>query len=195
MKLKKALLIADIQNDFCPGGALGIKDGDKIIPAVNKYISAFARKGLPVFITRDWHPKKTDHFKKYGGPWPEHCVQDTSGAKFHPGLKLPKKPIIMSKGMDPREESYSAFHAVDSNGASLFNLLKILGIVELYVGGLAADYCVKHSVLDALKEGFKATVLTDAIKGVNLDPGDSDEAIEEMAAYGARKIIFSKLDL
>jgi nicotinamidase/pyrazinamidase len=149
LKLKKALLIADPQVDFCPGGALGIKDGDKIIPAVNAYVRSFAQRQLPIFITRDWHPKRTTHFKAYGGIWPKHCVHDTKGAAFHPGLRLPKEAIILSKGMDPHKDSYSAFHAYDYNHKELHHLLQIFGVTELYIGGLATDYCVKYSVLDA----------------------------------------------
>src|SRR3989338_5088646 len=133
--MKKALLIVDVQNDFCPGGALGIKDGDKIIPAINKYIKIFASQRLPVFASRDWHPRKTLHFKKFGGAWPVHCIQNTKGAAFHPKLRLPKEAILLYKGMDPKKDSYSAFQAQDRNGKSLLNLLKILGVEEIYIGG------------------------------------------------------------
>jgi len=193
MELKKALLIADVQNDFCPGGALAVKEGDRIIPVVNKYIQTFSKKKLPVFITRDWHPEETKHFKQFGGVWPKHCVQGTKGAEFHPDLKLPKEAIILSKGMDPQKDSYSAFQAVDSNGTWLLNLLKIFGVKELYIGGLATDYCVRWSALDALKFGFKANILTDAIKGVNLNKDDSESAIKEIVKAGAKKITFAKL--
>ena len=128
MKLKKALLIVDVQNDFCPKGALGVPEGDKVVGVLNKYIKIFSDKKLPIFASRDWHPKKTRHFKKFGGLWPIHCVADTKGAMFHSKLKLPKECIILSKGMDPDKDSYSAFQAVDSNGAIFFNLLKIFGI-------------------------------------------------------------------
>ncbi len=185
LKLKKALLIADPQIDFCPGGALGIKDGDKIIPAVNAYVRSFAQRQLPIFITRDWHPQKTKHFKVYGGVWPRHCVHDTKGAAFHPGLRLPKEAIILSKGMDPEEDSYSAFHAYDNNHKELHHLLQIFGVTELYIGGLATDYCVKYSVLDALKYGYEVYVLLDATKGVDLKPQDSVGAVRQMLAAGA----------
>lgn len=189
MKLKKALLIVDVQNDFCPGGALGIKDGDKIIPFINKYIKIFTSKKLPIFASRDWHPKKTAHFKKFGGVWPQHCIQDTKGATFHPKLKLPKEAILLYKGMDPEKDSYSAFQAQDENGMSLANLLKILDIKELCIAGLATDYCVRFTALDALKKGFKVKILSDAIKGVNLKPQDSEKAIKEMVKQGARQMI------
>ncbi|PIQ89583.1 MAG: nicotinamidase [Candidatus Omnitrophica bacterium CG11_big_fil_rev_8_21_14_0_20_42_13] len=195
VRLKNALLIADVQNDFCPGGKLGISDGDKIIPAINKYIKEFSKNKLPIFISRDWHPKKTKHFKKFGGVWPAHCVQNTKGAEFHAKLKFPKEAIIISKGMDPEKDSYSAFDAVDSNGCEFDNLLRIFGIKNLFVGGLATDYCVKNSAIDALKKGFKVLLLVDAVKGVNLKPNDSDEAIDEMVRRGARKISFADLKL
>ena len=194
MKPKKALLVVDLQNDFCPGGSLAVPQGDKIIPAINKYIRIFARAGLPVFASRDWHPKKTAHFKKFGGTWPQHCVQGTKGAEFYPRLRLPKQAILLYKGMDPQEDSYSAFQARDTNGVGLSRLLKCLRVKELYVGGLATDYCVKSSVLDALKKGWKVKLLTDAIKGVNLNPTDAQQAIIEMVRQGARKITLKDME-
>lgn len=188
MKLKKALLIVDVQNDFCPRGSLPVPNGDKIIPNLNKYIEIFSQKKLPIFASRDWHPKKTKHFKKFGGVWPVHCVENSKGAAFHPKLKLPKQTIILSKGMDPEKDSYSAFQAQDANGMESLTLLKYLGIQELYIAGLATDYCVKSSAIDALKNGLKVKLLVDAIKGVNLKPNDSREAIEEMVKNGAKKV-------
>lgn len=190
MRLKKALLVVDVQNDFCPKGALGIRDGDKIIPAINRYIKEFSKQKLPIFLTRDWHPKVTKHFKKYGGLWPQHCLQNTKGAAFSPALKIPKEAIILSKGMDPEKDSYSAFHAFDHNNTEFLNLLKIFGVTQIYIAGLATDYCVKYSTFDAFRYGFKVYILLDAIKGVNLNPADSDEAIREMAAAGAKKLTF-----
>jgi nicotinamidase/pyrazinamidase len=195
MKLKKALLAVDIQNDFCPGGALGIAAGDKIIPFVDKYIKIFSQNKLPVFISRDWHPAKTTHFKKFGGVWPRHCIQNTRGAGFHPKLKIPPEAIIISKGMNPEEDSYSAFQARDTNGQSLRDLLKNFGIEEIYIAGLATDYCVKYSAIDALKSGFRVKVLKDAIAGVNLKPADSKEALAQMKTMGAKEIDLSMLKL
>jgi nicotinamidase/pyrazinamidase len=193
MTFIKALLIVDVQNDFCPGGALAVLEGDKIVPSLNKYISFFSKNKLPIFFSRDWHPKKTKHFKKFKGIWPVHCVENTTGAQFHPKLKMPKQGIILSKGMNPQEDSYSAFQAQDSQGKGFINLLNILGIDEIYVGGLATDYCVKSSVTDALKNGFKVKLLMDAIKGVNLKPEDSKKAIDGMINLGAHKITLSKI--
>lgn len=188
MKFRKALLIVDVQNDFCPGGALAVPEGDKVVPVLNKYINIFTKKRLPIFASRDWHPVKTKHFKDFGGVWPAHCIQNTKGAAFHPKLKLPKETILLYKGMDPEKDSYSAFQAEDIRGTSFLKLLHMLGIKELYIAGLATDYCVKSSVLDALKNGFKVKLLIDAIKGVNLKPLDSEKAIKEMVKRGAKKI-------
>ena len=193
MKLGKALLIVDVQNDFCPGGALAVPEGDHVVPVLNSYISAFLGKNLPILASRDWHPKRSKHFQAFGGLWPKHCVQNTTGAKFHPKLKLPKNTIILSKGMDPEEDSYSAFQAADSNGTVLQDVLRILGVDTLFIGGLATDYCVKQSVLDALKYSFHVSVLMDAIKGINLKPKDSDIALRNMVMRGARKMAFERL--
>jgi nicotinamidase/pyrazinamidase len=191
MKFKKALLIVDVQNDFCPGGALGVPEGDKIIPPINKYIKIFSQKKIPIFVTRDWHPVKTKHFKDFGGIWPVHCIQNSRGAAFHPKLKLPKDAIFLYKGMDPEKDSYSSFHAEDISGMKFLNILKRLGIREIYIGGLATDYCIKYSAKDALKNGFKVNVLIDAIKGVNLKPKDSENAIKGIVKMGTKKINLS----
>lgn len=188
MKLKKALLIVDVQNDFCPGGALAVPEGDKIVSTINKYIRIFAKKKLPIFATRDWHPVRTKHFKDFGGLWPVHCIQNTKGAAFHPDLKLPKEAILLYKGMDPEEDCYSSFSAQDLSGQPLFKLLKRMGITEIYIAGLATDYCVKFTAREALKGRFKVKILLDAIKGVNLNPGDSEKAIKEMVKQGAKKV-------
>jgi nicotinamidase/pyrazinamidase len=188
MKAKKALLIVDVQNDFCPAGALAVPEGDKIVPAINKYIKIFQKKKAPILATRDWHPVRTRHFKDFGGIWPVHCVQNTRGAAFHPKLKLPKNAILLYKGMDPQKDAYSAFQAEDARGAKLPKLLGLLGVKELYIAGLATDYCVRFSARDALKQGFKVKILTDAVKGVNLKPRDSEKAIKEMLRSGAKKM-------
>ena len=111
MKTKKALLIVDVQNDFCPGGALAVPQGDSIVAAINKYIRIFAKRKLPIFASRDWHPVRTRHFRDFGGEWPAHCVQNTKGAQFHPKLRLPKDAVLLYKGMSPEEDSYSVFQA------------------------------------------------------------------------------------
>jgi nicotinamidase/pyrazinamidase len=193
MKFKKALLVVDVQNDFCPGGALGVPEGHKIVPSINKYIKIFAKSKSPIFATRDWHPVKTKHFKDFGGVWPIHCLQNSKGATFHPDLKLTKDMILLYKGMDPDKDCYSSFHAEDASGISLLDWLKRLDIKELYIAGLATDYCVKFTAIDALKNGFKVRILIDAIQGVNLKPKDSEEAIKKIINMGAKKIKLADL--
>jgi nicotinamidase/pyrazinamidase len=182
---KDALIVVDVQNDFCPGGALAVKDGDQVVAVLNRYIDRFARAGLPIFATRDWHPEKTSHFNTAGGPWPPHCVQGSEGAQFHPDLKLPPETVIVSAGMGSDEDGYSGFLGRDESGAKLAELLRQRGIERIFVGGLATDYCVKHTVLDGLNQGFRVVVLTDSVRGVNLQPDDSERAIEEMRRAGA----------
>lgn len=175
-----ALIVVDVQVDFCPGGALPVPDGDRIIPFINRYIKMFKENNLPVIATRDWHPPNHISFKPYGGVWPIHCVQNTPGAAFHPKLKLPNDVIVISKATEPNKEAYSGFEGTD-----LSNILKSKGIKRLFIGGLATDYCVKNTVLDALKLGFQVFLLLDGTKGVNVNPDDSKKAIEEMIRKGA----------
>jgi nicotinamidase/pyrazinamidase len=185
MQEKDALIIVDVQNDFCPGGALGVEDGDEIIPVLNRYIDRFRAARLPVIATRDWHPERTSHFKSFGGVWPAHCVQGTAGAAFHSDLRLAGDVIVMSKGMGADEDSYSAFQGKDDSGTPLAELLRRFGVRRIFVGGLATDYCVKQTTLDALAHGFEVVVLGAAIRGVNLSPGDSEKALGEMSEAGA----------
>lgn len=188
-----ALLVVDVQNDFCPGGALAVAQGDRVVPVLNRYIEIFSKDKNPVIASRDWHPAKTKHFKDFGGLWPIHCVQNTLGADFHPSLKLPAQTIVVSKGMDPDKDSYSAFQAVDGRGRPLLEILNDLDVKELWIGGLATDYCVKASVLDALKH-FKVNILVDAVKGVNIKPDDSQKAMDEMIKSGVIKITLKELE-
>ena len=180
-----ALLIVDVQNDFCLGGSLEVPDGDAVVPVLNRYIELFRAENRPVLASRDWHPAQTRHFKAFGGIWPPHCVQGTAGADFHPDLHLPPDTVILSKGMDPESDAYSAFQAATPNGALLADFLGAADIAHLYVGGLATDYCVKASVLEAIRCGFAVCLLTDAVRGVELAAGDSARAMEEMLAAGA----------
>jgi len=190
----KALLVVDVQNDFCPGGALGIKQADKIIPAINRYVKIFSARKIPVLATRDWHPKKTVHFKKYGGVWPEHCVKNTKGARFHPKLRLPKNAILLYKGIDPEKDSYSAFQAQDKKGVILPALIKKMRIGELYIAGLATDYCVRFTAKDAIRKRLKVNILIDAVKGVDLKAGDSVKAVREIKGLGAKSLTLTKLN-
>jgi len=188
MEKKAALIVVDIQNDFCPGGALGVADGDRVIAPLNRYIERFADAGLPIFATRDWHPEKTTHFKAFGGVWPTHCVQGTFGAEFHRGLELGSSAVTVSKGMVADADSYSAFDAVDSTGVRLAELLRAAGVSQIFVGGLATDYCVKQTALDGRKLGFDVVLFRDAIRGVDLAPGDSARAVATMLDAGARVV-------
>lgn len=192
---KKALLVVDMQNDFCPSGALGVPEGDRVVPVLNKYIEIFRQAGLPIYFTRDWHLPVTVHFKPYGGVWPPHCVQGTPGAEFHPDLAVPPRAVIMSKGDDPKQDSYSAFSGHDEKGRSLAEVLREDGVSHFYIGGLATDYCVRQTSLDAVKDGFEVTVLIDAVKGVDLSPGDSERALEEVKSKGALTATLEDIDL
>ena len=182
---EEALLIVDVQNDFCVGGSLAVPASQQIIDCLNEYTRRFADRGAPVIASRDWHPPVTRHFADHGGVWPVHCVQGTPGAEFHPDLRLPPQTVIASKGSDPEEDSYSAFEAKLPDGRLLGEYLRDEGVRRIYVGGLATDYCVRSSVLDALRAGFQATVLLDASRGVDVQPGDSEKAIAEMVGAGA----------
>ena len=185
---KAALIVVDVQNDFCPGGALAVAEGDRVVAPLNRYIERFADAGLPIFATRDWHPEKTIHFKAYGGLWPAHCIQGSKGAEFRADLALPEDAVIVSAGTASDEEGYSGFDGVDSSGVGLMELLLRPNVTRVYVGGLATDYCVKQTVLDGLKRGFSVTLLEDAVRGVELTPGDSQRAIQEMLQAGADAI-------
>ena len=179
---KDALIIVDVQNDFCPSGALPVPEGDQVIPVLNDYIKIFKKANTQIFATRDWHPPNHISFKAQGGPWPPHCIQDTEGAKFHPDLKLPSGTIIISKAMDPDKEAYSGF-----DGTELAKTLQKEGVTRLFVGGLATDYCVKNTVLDARELGFEGVLLLDAIRGINAEPDDAAKAIAKMVNHGAEQ--------
>jgi len=185
---KDALIIVDVQRDFCPGGALAVPSGDEIVPKVNTYIEIFKRHGGLIVATRDWHPANHSSFKDYGGIWPPHCIQNTEGAQFHPDLRLPDDTVIVSKATEPDKEAYSGFE-----GTNLEKVLKGHGTQRVFVCGLATDYCVKSTVFDALRLGFFSFVLLDAVKGVNINPDDSERAILEMLEKGAVGITLEDL--
>lgn len=193
--MKNALVIVDLQNDFCPGGALAVPEGDRIVPTVNRYIDLFRAAGLPVFATRDWHPERTIHFTDLGGKWPPHCIQGTRGAAFHPELRLPHDAIIITKGNRPNEDSYSGFEGKDKNGRNFKETLAEAGVDHLYVCGLATDYCVKQTALDAIREDFRVTLLLDAVKGVDLSEGDSERAVNELIEKGATAAIIEEVEV
>ncbi len=190
LKKGDALVVVDVQNDFLPGGALAVPDGNRILPAINKYIAAFEQRSLPIYITRDWHPVDHCSFKEQGGPWPSHCVAGTYGAAFSTELTFSSTPTIVSKATTPDREYYSDF------GTTNFEAdLRGAGVSRLFVGGLATDYCVSSTVLDALALGFETYLLVDAIRGVNVQPQDSQKAEEEMARHGAVAIKVQDLAL
>lgn len=178
-----ALLVVDVQNDFLPGGNLGVKDGDAVVPVLNRYIAAFAARGLPIFFTRDWHPQEHCSFQARGGPWPAHCVAGTDGADFAPGLARPKGAIVVSKAVTLESDAYSGFE-----GTELASELRKRGVKRVYVGGLATDYCVLNTVKDALGHGFDVYLLGDAIRAVNVQPDDGANAVAEMRRLGAEMI-------
>ena len=185
-----ALIIADVQLDFLPGGALGIANGEKVIPPVNAYIRRFAEAGNPVFLTRDWHPGNHLSFRGHGGVWPPHCVADSPGAAFSPELVIPgDNKYIISKGTAREFDAYSGFQ-----GTMLLSLLQERGIRRVMVGGLATDYCIKNTVLGALNCGFTVFVLQDACQGVDVSPGDCDRAWEAMLLAGAIAVAEADFD-
>ncbi|HZT57594.1 MAG TPA: nicotinamidase [Pyrinomonadaceae bacterium] len=176
---RRALIVVDVQNDFCPGGSLAVERGDEVVAPLNRLIREFLSRGEPVFKSRDWHPAVTKHFAAYGGTWPVHCVQNTRGAEFHKDLVEDPRIQIVSKGLGD-EDQYSAF-----DGTTLADELHKRGVEEVWVGGLATDYCVKNTVLDALRAGFRVKALAEAMRAVNLRPGDDARAVEEMRSAGA----------
>jgi len=176
-----ALVIVDVQTDFCPGGALAVPEGDLVVPVLNRWIDQARRAGALIVTTRDWHPSDHGSFAAQGGPWPVHCVQETPGAAFHPNLALPDDAVIISTGIAPEDEGYSGFQGTD-----LAQRLKTAGVRRLWVGGLALDYCVRATVLAGLEAGFEVHLILDATRAVNLGPGDGDKSIKRMKSAGAR---------
>jgi len=188
---KKALIIVDVQNDFCPGGSLAVPDGDKIIPVVQHWIDKFHMAGDLIVTTQDAHPPNHVSFQAQGGPWPPHCIINTRGFDLHLSLQLPTNVAQFHKGSDPARDAYSGFEGqlVHSNeGLSLSQYLAAQHTSEVYVVGLATDYCVNATVLDALKEGYPTTVFVDGVRGVDINAGDSKRALEAMARHGARLV-------
>ena len=180
-----ALLIVDLQNDFCRGGALEVADGDQVVPVLNRLAARAAALGLPVYASRDWHPVDSLHFAENGGPWPTHCVAGTPGARLHRDLALPSGAMIVTKGAARDEHGYSAFEGQVTGRGALGDDLVARGVDHLIVGGLATDYCVRASVLDARRLGFGVTVVEDGVRAVNLATGDGTRAIDEMREAGA----------
>lgn len=180
-----ALIVVDVQNDFCPGGSLAVPEGDAVVPVLNAYLERAAAAGMPMFASRDWHPTHTAHFAAFGGPWPEHCVQGTPGAAFHPNLRLPSDVQIVTKGNSDQDAGYSAFDGALPDGRDLATALHAKDVTTVYVGGLATDYCVRATVLSARAAGFGAVLLRDASRPVEVQPGDGARAEADMLAAGA----------
>jgi len=178
---KDALIVVDVQVDFLPGGSLAIANGEQVIRPLNGYIRLFSQLELPVFFTRDWHCRNHCSFTENGGQWPLHCESDTSGALFASELLLPTdNRYIISKGVQPEVDAYSGFQ-----GTALLELLREKGITRVFIGGIATEYCVKATVLDALSLGFATVLLTDAIRGIDVNSGDQEKAVGQMLAGGA----------
>lgn len=183
-----ALVVIDLQNDFLPGGALGVAGGDEVIPVMGQYLRLFHERSLPIFATRDWHPRDHVSFRERGGPWPPHCVADTVGAAFAPGLRLPPATSVISKGDEADREAYSGFEGTD-----LGSRVERAGIRRLYVGGLATDYCVLATARDARAAGLDVVVLADASRAVNVQPGDGEAALAELRELGATIATFDEV--
>lgn len=175
-----ALLVVDLQNDFLPGGALGVQRGDEVVAPLNAWARAFTAAERPVFVSRDWHPPDHCSFHARGGPWPPHCVAGTPGADFAADFALPPACVIVSKATSADRDAYSAL-----DGTALADRLQASGVRRLFVGGLATDYCVRATVLDARAAGLDVVVLADAIRAVEVSPGDAARALAEMRAAGA----------
>ena len=183
-----ALLVTDVQNDFLSGGSLAVTDGDEVVPVLNRYIDIFVTRNLSVFATRDWHPAHHCSFRAQGGPWPPHCIAGTHGAEFAAALRLPLSAVIISKATTPEHDAYSSFLRTDMD-----RQLRDAGIRRIFIGGLTTDYCVLNTTRDALQLGYQVFVLIDAIRAVDVHPGDGQRAVEEMIALGAKCISLQKL--
>jgi nicotinamidase/pyrazinamidase len=178
-----ALIVADVQNDFLPGGSLEVAHADEIVPLLNRYVRAAKRKMLPIFAIRDWHPANHCSFRSQGGSWPPHCVAGSAGAAFAPTLELPSSVDVISKGSELHRDAYSGFQGTDLEAR-----LRARGVDRIFVGGLATDYCVLETVKDATARGFEVGVLTDAIRAVDVQQGDGARAEREMARLGAHPV-------
>lgn len=175
-----ALVVTDVQNDFLPGGSLAVPGGDAVVAPLNRAIAVFHRRGLPIFATRDWHPPGHCSFREQGGPWPPHCVAGTAGAAFSPDLVLPPEAVVVSKATRLDRDAYSALEGTD-----LGERLHAAGVRRIFIGGLTTDYCILNTVLDARRDGFAVLVLEDAIRPVEVEPGDGERAVARIRAAGA----------
>jgi nicotinamidase/pyrazinamidase len=176
-----ALIMVDVQSDFLPGGALGVPKGDEVIAPLNRSVDMFSTRQLPVFATRDWHPPDHCSFRAQGGPWPPHCIAGSPGAAFAATLSLPSTVRIVSKATCSSADAYSGFEGTD-----LAEQLRALGRIRVFLGGLATDYCVRATALDARAADFDVIVLQDAVRAVDVEPGDGMRALHEIVSHGVR---------
>lgn len=175
-----ALIVVDMQYDFLPGGSLGVPAGHEVIAPINHLLALYGDSKLPIYASRDWHPANHCSFREQGGPWPAHCVAGTHGAEFSSELAFPDETIVISKADTAQADAYSAF-----NGTGLANQLRAHGVKRVAVCGLATDYCVLNTVTDALEEGFETLIVPEAMRAVDVHPGDGTRAIDRMVARGA----------
>ncbi len=183
-----ALIVVDVQNDFCPGGTAAVEDGDAVARKMSDVALNFRSRDGRVFATQDWHPTNHKSFAENGGIWPAHCVRGSQGADFHKDLKLPIGSSIIRKGEEVETDAYSGFE-----GTSLGSHLDRLGVKRVFVGGLSTEYAVQHTVYDALQKGYNAFVITDAVSAVNANPDDDQRALDSMLASGAKPVTTDEL--
>ena len=183
-----ALLVIDMQVDFLPGGALGVPKGDEVLGPINRLLRLFSNQGLPIYASRDWHPENHCSFAARGGPWPPHCVAGTPGAAFSNQLDLPAGSIVVSKADSADADAYSAF-----NGTNLADQLRERGVRRVVVCGLATDYCVLNTVIDAREHGFEVLVVPEAMRAVDVAPGDGERAMTRMTGLGAEPVTLDDL--
>ena len=187
--LDSALVLVDIQNDFCPGGALAVAEGDETVAVANSLMPHF-----PLIIsTQDWHPINHVSFKERGGPWPPHCVQGTQGADLHPALNRTRIAHYFFKASSVDNDAYSEFEGTDDKGRSLDEVLRSYDVTRLYVVGLATDYCVRATVLDGVSRGYQVYVCTDGVRAVNVDARDGEKALEEMSSAGVHLVTSAEI--
>lgn len=191
---RSAVIAVDVQNDFCPGGKLAVAQGNLVVEPLNKLFQAADQTGMLTIVTRDWHPKQAVHFAGFGGVWPEHCIMESEGAKFYPDLKIDPATFIVSKGVDGKD-AYSGFDgSITSSadradlGTPLNDVLRARGIKRLFVGGLATDYCVKQTAIDGARFGYQVFLIEEAVRAVDINPGDGNRALEEMKNSGVKVI-------
>lgn len=178
-----ALIVVDLQNDFLPGGALGVPDGHAVVAPIQQLIDLYQSHGLPIYASRDWHPVGHCSFREQGGPWPVHCIAGSDGAAFAPAIALEQVATVVSKATTIEKDAYSAF-----NGTGLTGQLRARGVTRVAVCGLATDYCVLNTARDARAEGFAVLLVLDAIRAVDVQAGDGDRAIAEMQAGGIQAV-------